>query len=388
MSEKLSHLSSEQIVTLINRYYSNEKIANLIEEYNLKLMPSELVRNFPPEILNSQCIYCDKNLIRPRISREYSRLKKPCEYCPHCGHQSNGLCSCINCKEQERIKMETEKQSKQNFLDTLMAIDEETNIDFQSLAFSDKVYLGAILREGISEDYNYIKPFKNFINLICPTNEFRLEIVNRLIEINAIVIHPNTDSKFIEIIDYENGEYRYYSHEVKWVLNIKNGNLNKVQLIESFINPNEWIFEREEALALWKKISLYESIEYFQYSTKNVLSIDYSIGDKTKTVLNDLINDYSVSQIYGILYQSTNKALRFQAEKRVSTKYAANTIIGTAQSIGDRAKINKWHLQKYSRIKNCPESALSKFFFERIIKIGCDGFNEKPDIKRIPSLQP
>jgi len=61
----------------------------------------------------------------------------------------------------------------------------------------------------------------------------------------------------------------------------------------------------------------------------------------------------------------------------------SNTIVGNAQSFAERARINKWELQKYNRIKDCPQSALSRFFFERIIKIGFDGFNEIPSLNRI-----
>jgi len=91
-----------------------------------------------------------------------------------------------------------------------------------------------------------------------------------------------------------------------------------------------------------------------------------------------LINNYSVSQIYTIIYRSTNNALRFQVERGVSKKHASNTIVGNVQSFAERAIIKQWDVQRYNRLKECPESALSKFFFGRILKIGFAGFNEKP----------
>ncbi|MHC2992707.1 hypothetical protein OB13_14365, partial [Pontibacter sp. HJ8] len=126
---------------------------------------------------------------------------------------------------------------------------------------------------------------------------------------------------------------------------------------------------------------LNEVIEYFDHSVNNILGVDYSIGDKTLTVFNDLLRDYSVSQIYGIIYRSVNNALRFRVEKGATLKHAANTIIGNAQNYAERAKVNNWDLSKYKRIEDCPESALSKFFFERILRIGYNGFNEVPNIE-------
>ena len=62
--------------------------------------------------------------------------------------------------------------------------------------------------------------------------------LNRLSEIGAIVIHQSTDSEFIEIVDYEEGNYRYYPYKVKWALNVKSNELNKVPLVESIINSS------------------------------------------------------------------------------------------------------------------------------------------------------
>lgn len=87
MNEKLSHLSDKQIKELIERYYDKEKVSDLISDFNLKLRPSQLVKHFPPEVLESECIYCDINLIRPRVSRDYQSWKTIPEFCPNCGHE-------------------------------------------------------------------------------------------------------------------------------------------------------------------------------------------------------------------------------------------------------------------------------------------------------------
>lgn len=384
MNEKLYHLTDYQIQQLIERYYKKEKVSDLISEYNLSLRPSQLVKSFPPEVLEIECQYCKTNLIKPRVSRDYQSWKIIPEYCLNCGHEEGGFCSCKNCKDHEWYLEDKKRQQKQDFIDIWLNYDDDEKVELNELTLIDKIHLGALLREGISEDYNYIKPIESFINPLTPTYKFCSEVIDRLMDIEAIIIHPSTDPEFIEIVDYDNGNYRYYPYKVKWALNIKSENLNKVPLVESIMNPPDLESEDfDQAFLLWKKIALYESIEYFEHSVNNILGIDYNVGDKTRSVLNDLTNDYSVSQIYGILYKATNNALRFQAEKGVSTKHASNTIVGNAQSFGERAKINNWDLQKYNRIKGCPQSALSRFFFERIIKIGFDGFNEIPNIKMI-----
>jgi hypothetical protein len=384
MKDSLSHLSEEQVLDLIERYYDNEKVSDLISEYNIDIRPSELIRCFPPEVLDTTCIYCNIKRIRRRVSRSNPSWKLEPDYCPNCFHHNGERCFCKNCNSTELEKKNTEINDKQKFIDIWLEQYEEDKIDLENLSFIDKVYLGALLREGMSEDYEYIRPAETFINPLAPTREFVLEIIKHLEKIDAIVIHPDTGHNTIVINDYENGNYSYYPYKVMWSLNVKSAGHSKAALVEIIINPIGLDNSQfNEALELWKGIALYESIEYFRDSVENILGIDYEIGDKTKTILSDLVSYYSVSQIYGILYKATNNALRFQAEKGVSMKHASNTIIGNAQSYGDRAKINKWDLQKYNRIKNCPESALSKFFFDRIIKIGINGFHEVPNVNRI-----
>jgi hypothetical protein len=384
ISDKFSHLTESELNSLITEYYCGSKIADLIIQYRLKIKANELVKNLPPEETNNICKFCELKLIRNRISRDRLSWGNSTEYCLQCGHEENSFCSCTNCKELENLRTHKLQVQKQNFIEKYVIDDEDDRVDFNSLTFEEKIYLGALLREGISEDYNYIKPLEQFINPLAPTNDMRSEILNLLIDKNIIIIHPSTDSEFIEIIDYENGKYRYYPFKVKWLINIERDDLNKVHLIDSIINPTQLLQENfEEAFIIWKKIALNECLQYFEHSINNILGIEYNIGTKTINVFNDLLNNYSVSQIYGIIYKSTNSALRFQAERGCSRQHSANTIIGSAQSYAERAKINNWEILKYSRIKECGESALSKFLFERVVKIGYSGFNDCPNISLV-----
>ncbi|HTO17389.1 MAG TPA: hypothetical protein VLZ83_16610 [Edaphocola sp.] len=127
-----------------------------------------------------------------------------------------------------------------------------------------------------------------------------------------------------------------------------------------------------------EKISLHESLEYLHYNVFNVFRIIYRAGEKTVSTLYDLLNEYSVSQIYTVIYRSTSQALRFHIEHGASKTHASNTIIGNAQKFAERANVNQWDVQRYHRLNELPESALSKFFFNRILKIGYAGFDNKP----------
>lgn len=384
MDNKLSHLTPDEIDELIKRYYKNEKITELKRDFNFTLSSNQLVKYFPPEVTEINCKYCHTNFTKLRIQREYSSYNKSVAACPACGHVENANCSCFNCLMEELRRKEKIRSEKKEKLNQFLHGRLETSIDIENLSFVQKIYLGAFLREGLSEDFSYIKSVEDFINPLAPTREFQIEILSTLIDDQIIIIHSDTDPDYYWINYFEEVDRITYNRDqVKWLLNVKKNGLSRIELIESLISPLD-LKEKdyENAFQLWKRIALYESLEYFKYHVYNVFSVDYKIGTKTISVINDLLNDFSVSQIYGIIYYSINRALRFQAENdHIFKSHAANTIIGYAQSYGERALANKYNMRKYNRIKECPESALSKFFFERVLKISYDGFNEKPFLK-------
>lgn len=70
MGKDLSHLTSEEIETLMRRYYDGEAVSKLIKEYNISVHASELYKLFPPEVYqNYSCEYCDEFLVINRPSK-------------------------------------------------------------------------------------------------------------------------------------------------------------------------------------------------------------------------------------------------------------------------------------------------------------------------------
>ena len=57
-----------------------------------------------------------------------------------------------------------------------------------------------------------------------------------------------------------------------------------------------------------------------------------------------ILNDFSVSQIYGIIWRAVTDASKLYLEKGISKKHAANSVIGARERYAERAKINGWDL--------------------------------------------
>jgi hypothetical protein len=387
MTKFISDLTLEEQNDLYSRYISNEPTPDLLDRFNIRLESKQLFCNIPDEVLEEKCTICSGNLLRRRQPKTLIKYKNNnVKYCSKCRHREETNCNCSNCRNRKMDEKKLEETSEKGLIANLLHYKKVNEINFKDLALTDKIYLGAFLREGISEDYTCIKPIRKFINPLAPTNYFGEEITDRLMNIYSIAVHPSTNPKFVEILDYENGSFRYTESHVQWSLNLRCEELDKFAIIESLINPEDLDNSQySEALQLWKKIALYESIEYLKCSINKFLGSDYKIGYKTEAVLSDLTNYFSVAQIYGIINKAVMKAVILRAAGEVSRKGAVNTIPGYVERIGERAKIKNRDLKKHKRVKACPESALSKFFFERVIKIGTEGFSEVPNINKIKS---
>ena len=60
-----------------------------------------------------------------------------------------------------------------------------------------------------------------------------------------------------------------------------------------------------------------------------------------------------------------------------------NYVILECESYATQVKKRHWTLSKYNRIPELPQSALSSYFFDNILHIGCKGFYEIPSVAHI-----
>ena len=156
--------------------------------------------------------------------------------------------------------------------------------------------------------------------------------------------------------------------------------MNKETLFNEILSPTYYAPEvADAALSLWRQIAIAECIEYLEYRLDKV-GFNFAAGDKTYKTFDILLNDFSVSQIYGIIWRAVAEASKLYLEKGLTKRHAANSVIGSCQRYAERAKINGWNLTEYNRPQDLPQSELSAFFFNRVLGIGDMGFRLPPMI--------
>ena len=377
MTKDLSYLSDGDIQSLMSRYYNGESASKLIKEYNISTSHSNLYKLFPPEIFdNYTCEYCNGPLVADRPSKTMKNAPRYERelYCPICGHRpycSN--CRCDNCLEQERLLK----------IEQLRAIEETYSqprnpIDFSKLSFENKVFLGSLCRALLKENLYEVLPFEKSEIILAPTNELRKKIYSNLIHEQVLAVSPTSPVEAFDATD-ESFPNVFYIYKVTYYLNLLFPP-HKQDLFTEILNPDYYSSAyAEDALTLWKEIAIAECVEYLQYQLGKV-GFDFSPGDKTYKTFEIILNDFSVSQIYGIIWKSVADASKLYLEKGISKQHAANTAIGACQRYAERAKLNGWDLAQYNRIKDIPQSVLSTFYFNRVLGIGEMGFRVPPTI--------
>lgn len=376
-----------QIESLMNKYYNGVKASDIIKEYNIDTTSSKLYTLFPPIICEDIiCPVCNEPMYKERDSKSSYSWNKKKPFCAICGHTDEIICKCNYCiaerekvrklNEERKVRILQEKREKIKKVYDLNIVP----VNYSELNFREKVFLGALLRTSLSEDMEVILPLNDAERELAPTIGYIKEILSYLIGRGVVSVDSNSSiDAFLDSNEEKDIEFPnvYYITMVKYRINIV-GDEDIKNILSKIINPKSFSdADKEDALNIWKEIALEECIEYFEYQMKSV-RFDFNIGEKTIAIFKDLLENFSVSQIYGIIYKSVANATKYYQESSVSKKQAANSVIGGCQRYAERAMINNWELAKYSRIKELPQSMISEFFFDRVIGVGSLGFNMPP----------
>jgi hypothetical protein len=243
-----------------------------------------------------------------------------------------------------------------------------------------------------AEDLCTIKPFADSDVVLAPTNEMQSEMYSTLIRNGVITISP--ESNLDAFVDDDTFPITYKVYRVEYQLNLAYPD-DKQTLFDAILRPSYYTDDqKDDALCMWRQIATGECIEYLMYQLKQVGFLGsngskFEPGQKTLKVFGLLLDHYSVAQIYYIIWKAVTETSRLYLEKGLSKRHAANAVITACERIGDRARLNGWNIPQYNRIRDLPQSALSSYYFDRVLGIGDLGFTLPPqtnvlDIKLKP----
>ncbi|PWK07042.1 hypothetical protein [Tumebacillus permanentifrigoris] len=380
-NSKLKHLSTEQVEDLMARYYDGEKISELLKEFSIKCSPSVIHAYFPQIVEEYLCPYCSVNLLTKRVSRNNKGFQKAeLPKCPVCKHtEGANYCSCVNCRElSARLEEERLKKKKEKIKETY-DLSKRKPIDVSQLTRTDRLYLSALLRSGFDENFQVINPVQNYIDKLSPTEKFCEEIVKTLTSKAILVVHPM--SEVASFPDNEEFPNSWYTYLVYYHVNVSAEGVTRSNLLQELMNPPSELYTSNPyyCFEIWRKIAIEECCQYLLHHLSK-LDFQYKVGEKTIAIFQELLETFSVSQIYNIVNRQIANASRYYQEKRVSKMEAANTVIGSCLRFGERARAEKWDIYKYGRDYSLPQTVISELVYNRILQLGVKGFDLPPDL--------
>ena len=221
---------------------------------------------------------------------------------------------------------------------------------YETLDFDVKVFLGSLVANAISEDFSKVdggnlRDFKLYPN----SSE-----IDRILSVLGI-----EDKGACELI------YGFDEEVAKKLL-------LPVKRLESSI---------EDQNKLWKKIILDEARELLEFQMFES-GFELKQVEVVDEILSDLLQDYSLGQVYHLIYNAVNSACRFYTKNNIR-QYAANTVIYNCRRSRDKFKANGWTLKPYNRPWECKQSEMSRYFFDSVLQIGEEGFKTRPSIEAL-----
>jgi hypothetical protein len=384
--KKLSHLTREQIDTLISRYEAGEeKVIDLISEYKIDAKAGQLLSLLPPIIHETSfCPYCpENNLISKREGRTgYSwRSSANQAYCPECNHRNHEYCCCQNCEEIREIERIEQEQRRSRVVEE--CYDREHHVPPpENLTLEDAVYLLSLARHSLSEDLEQVFPYDDSEIPYAPLYEFQNQIVKHLYTKDFLCIGVDSKIEAFEFNEDETDIDAYYPKEVIWEflpgLSIEDKRLY-LKKVEDIANADKWPTGWSDQISeMWHQIAKYECIEYFLFLLdQRNFRID-KIGEKTHATFENLLNDFPVSRIYNLSWQAVRDTTDYIVREGLPKWHGKNMFVGAIQRKADKAKAQGWELNHSRRDYNVPQTALSSTFFNVFLSLGDKAFETLP----------
>jgi hypothetical protein len=389
---KLAHLSDEHLEALVARYYAGSRTSDLVTEFGIDARPSDLFKLFSPrEVATATCPYCEVNLWQ-KLPSKSSRYADP-PYCPRCRHQdpqgTRHQCQCANCRgraEERRQAVEDMKRALVREAYPAVELWQNPNVASlaQQLTLRDAVFMTALFRNWHCDKSGAAGTPVSKERPLAPTFDLAKGLLAHLAARGLISVSAESPTEAFDFDDELTRVAAHYIFKVRYRLfPMLPVDLipEALRTIDTMANEGFWLPSAEtvvnEAVALWKELALHECLETFQHQGE-LHSLQTPLGDKTSLTFQSLLEDFSVAQVYNIVWSAARNAAAYYQRGGITKSQAANSMVGGCRTRGDKARVEGWEVKPYSRNFDRPRSELSLVLHDVFLKIGELGFTHKP----------
>lgn len=391
----LSHLSDDLIKNLMERYYfGNDKVKDLITEFELDVKGGKLYKLFPPQVHPDYlCPNCKTPMVTNSIAKTHrNTLSINNLYCLTCGHINNPyeVCNCKACntarievEARRQAKLSREKEEIQNKFSRIVKYYEDSSnpkMSFDELTFRQKVYLGTFCRALLDESYTHTKQIQPLTredsnHPISPNCDITRSMISELKHSNVLTVSSISPLEAFQ--DCDEFPKFHYLNKVWHLVNLDDAK-DLDDMFRKILNPTYFNDSNKEiAYKMWFEIAKAECFNYLEFRL-NAVGFDTNLGKKAELVFEELLKYFSVSQIYSIIWKQVASASTGYLEGRFDSNHAKNIAINGCERYGEKVREQGWDIPCFKRVKEVPESIYSEFFFYKVLKIDNMGFDIPP----------
>lgn len=370
MHEKLSHLSPEEFAELLKWYYDPEKewsVTRIMQHFRIEARPGELTSLLPPTVHEELfCDYCEAaNLISRAPPR--GAQSDTASFCPNCGHRPSGTCDCQHCRKRAEERRLDAERRRREIIRECYGVEDFCGAFPSALTLRQLVYLKSVASHSASEDLSHVEPFRFTQNELAPTLRFRFDIVRELYRLSLITPDPESKLSAFSFQNAVDDSPRYFLEKVDWLLLPGLSSVEK-KLYLADADREFKTFQVDAELnrkvrALWHDIVKDEAFEYYERKLNEIhYSVD-KIGEKTHGVFDSLVMNFSLSEIYHIIFVTIRNTNHYITQQRIPKYQGKNMFVGGLERNAQKYRAEGW-LTKYRRDFGCPQSTLSSVFFD------------------------
>lgn len=382
LNARLAHLTPDRLAELIRRYYARtDTVPSLMEEFGIVGNSSHFVRMLPPVVHDDRvCRFCaGQKLISDRLARD--RREVPEAYCPNCGHRDSPRCSCQTCTTAAWQKAKEIDQKKRAVLQQRFAVRQEPELEVDALTLKEAVCLLALLRHSVSEDLSTASPHADRREKLSPNTELRDYAIGMLQQHAFLAVSPDSPVDAFIFNDELTDCPRFYPAKATWLFmpGIDAGAKKSfIADLERVARDGPWPRDWHlDAFDLWLEIAKAECFEYYALQLSQ-RGFEAEFGDKTHTVFDNLLESFSIGQVFNLTWQAVRDMTDYIVKNRLTKRHAKNTFIGAIQRKADKHRTEGWTTKSSRRDFDCPQSIISSVFFDLFMGIGAKALETPP----------
>ena len=388
--EKLAHLSSKQIIQLMDEYYAGVRVKKLIEDYKVNCRPNDLHKYFPPIVLDKKCPICGENFLNKRLSKTeienqgnpYRKIEAKKPYCPSCGHIDDDICECAACVEKrkkEQIKREAELKKMANEIKIELEKSYTGKVSVDELGFKDRIYLASLLGYGLSDDANVIKSLSECENSYSCLAEGDMDerIVDYLLKRNIIII----DTSYL-VYAFKQGKVE--NKYMRYKLNVEIDD-NNIGALQGLMSPKIDFSDENNIVAaynLWKEVAMNDCIAFLvnEMRKKNV---EFCPVKKTYILIDSMLKHFSTLQVQYIIYKSIDEISSKYTKSKPKRGVFSDIVFRRMEYWDSSMTYRESEVAEYRGGKKFSYNNLHGVLFFKVLGLWDKGLRCAPDIKII-----